>query len=105
MVCTFPAILSVLTSYSWVKSLPGVDGKQLILLASDYPTRRKLHSFDSIRSMRNGFSSGLHYGVPFVSKPFRRRCLGHFNLIFCFSGWPFLRIGSVGRLVNENKFN
>ena len=31
--------------------------------------------------------------------------LGHFNLIFCFSGWPLLRIGSVGRLVNENKFN
>ena len=23
--------------------------------------------------------------------------LGHFNLIFCFSGWPFLTIGSVGR--------
>ena len=31
--------------------------------------------------------------------------LGHFNLIFCFSGWPLLRIGLVGRLVNENKFN
>ena len=26
-------------------------------------------------------------------------------LIFCFSGWPFLRKGSVGWLVNENKFN
>ena len=25
------------------------------------------------------------------------RKLGHFNFIFCFSCWPFLRIGSVGR--------
>ena len=27
--------------------------------------------------------------------------LGYFNLIFCFLGWPLLRIGSVGRLGNE----
>ena len=28
---------------------------------------------------------------------------GHINLIFCFSGFPQAKMGSVGRLVNDNK--
>ena len=71
---------------------------------------RKIMSFPQVKW--NIFSSALLFWICTqvgdycsnwaISRP--KKLLDHFNLIlFHFWGWPYLRIGLVGQLVNENK--